>query len=63
MDYKKFFFDSIANLKKKGEYRIFKDIGRMSGSFPIAKNNDLKKNNDIINMKNAQILFHPHLII
>tara|TARA_B100001167_G_C16751389_1_gene296370 strand:- start:106 stop:1317 length:1212 start_codon:yes stop_codon:yes gene_type:complete len=48
MDYRKFFFDSIANLKKKGEYRTFKDIGRVSGSFPFAKNNDLKKNNDIV---------------
>ena len=48
MDYKKFFFDSIADLKKNGEYRIFKDIGRVSGSFPLAKNNNLKKNNDII---------------
>ena len=48
MDYKKFFFDSIADLKKNGEYRIFKDIGRISGSFPLAKNNNLKKNNDII---------------
>ena len=46
--YKKFFFDSIADLKKNGEYRIFKDIGRVSGSFPLAKNNNLKKNNDII---------------
>ena len=48
MDYKKFFFDSIADLKKNGEYRIFKDIDRVSGSFPLAKNNNLKKNNDII---------------
>ena len=48
MDYKKFFFNSINDLKKKGEYRIFKDIGRVSGSFPVAKNNDLKKDNNII---------------
>jgi len=48
MDYKKFFFNSLTDLKKKGEYRIFKDISRVSGSFPVAKNNDLKKDNNII---------------
>ena len=48
MDYKKFFFDSINDLKKIGEYRIFKDISRVSGSFPLAKNNNLEKNNGIV---------------
>ena len=41
MDYKKFFSNSIDALKKSGEYRIFRDIGRISGSFPNAKYNDL----------------------
>ena len=48
MDYKKFFSDSINNLKKSGEYRIFKDISRISGSFPAAKLNDTIKRDNIV---------------
>ena len=48
MDYKKFFTNSINNLKDKGEYRIFKNIARQAGSYPIAKNKDIKKNNEIV---------------
>ena len=48
MDYKKFFSDSINSLKKSGEYRIFRDIVRISGSFPIAKFNDLIKKENIV---------------
>ena len=51
MDYKKFFSDSINNLKKSGEYRIFRDVGRIAGSFPIAELNDsLKKENIVIQL-------------
>ena len=39
MDYKKFFSSSIDTLKKSGEYRIFRDIGRLAGSFPTATGN------------------------
>ena len=48
MDYKKFFSNSIDALKKSGEYRIFRDIGRISGSFPNAKYNDLIRKKNII---------------
>ena len=47
MDYKKFFSDSLNSLKKSGEYRVFKDIGRIAGSFPNAKFNDLIKKKNI----------------
>ena len=48
MDYKKFFSDSINSLKKSGEYRVFRDIGRISGSFPHAKFDDLIKKENIV---------------
>ena len=44
MDYKKFFSESINSLKKSGEYRIFRDIGRIAGSYPNAKFNNITKN-------------------
>ena len=47
MNYKKFFSDSIYNLKQSGEYRIFRNIGRLAGSFPIAKYDDLLKKENI----------------
>ena len=48
MDYKKFFSDSINSLKKSGEYRIFRNIERIAGSFPNAKFNDLIKKKNIV---------------
>tara|TARA_B100000749_G_scaffold81043_1_gene61375 strand:- start:482 stop:1693 length:1212 start_codon:yes stop_codon:yes gene_type:complete len=48
MDYKKFFSNSINSLKKSGEYRIFRNIERIAGSFPNAKFNDLIKKKNIV---------------
>jgi 5-aminolevulinate synthase len=48
MDYKKFFSDSIDSLKKSGEYRIFRNVERIAGSFPNAKFNDLVKKDNIV---------------
>ena len=48
MDYKKFFSNSINDLKKSGEYRIFRNIGRIAGSFPNAKFDDLIKKENIV---------------
>ena len=48
MDYKKFFSESINSLKKSGEYRIFRDIGRIAGSYPNAKFNKITKEENII---------------
>ena len=48
MDYKKFFSESINSLKKSGEYRIFREIGRIAGSYPNAKFNNITKEENII---------------
>ena len=47
MNYKKFFTDSIYNLKQSGEYRVFRNIGRLAGSFPIAEHDNLLKKENI----------------
>lgn len=36
MDYRKFFADSIAELKTEGNYRVFLDLERKAGTFPWA---------------------------
>ena len=61
MDYKKFFLSSIDTLKKSGEYRIFRDIGRLAGSFPTAKfNNQIKKENIIVWCSNDYLGMGQH---
>ena len=61
MDYKKFFSDSLNSLKKSGEYRVFKDIGRIAGSFPNAKFNDsIKKENIVVWCSNDYLGMGQH---
>ena len=38
MNYDQFFADRIAELRREGRYRIFADLERQAGAFPMAKN-------------------------
>jgi 5-aminolevulinate synthase len=38
MDYQKFFADKVGALKAEGRYRVFADLERDSGNFPLAMN-------------------------
>ncbi|HVI52497.1 MAG TPA: 5-aminolevulinate synthase [Candidatus Sulfotelmatobacter sp.] len=38
MNFEQFFADRIAQLRREGRYRIFADLERQAGDFPLAKN-------------------------
>lgn len=39
VDYSKYFSDAIEKLKSEGRYRVFTDLARYAGNFPMAKDN------------------------
>lgn len=63
IDYEQHFRDSIDRLKQEGRYRVFNDLERKAGSFPLAKSHVTGRNvtvwcsNDYLNMGQ-----HPKLI-
>ena len=38
MNYESFFAEKIGDLKSEGRYRVFADLEREYGNFPVAKN-------------------------
>jgi 5-aminolevulinate synthase len=47
MDYDQFFSNKVADLKAEGRYRIFADLERDAGNFPVAKNYQGDKTTDV----------------
>ena len=64
MDYEKFFADRVEDLRKEGRYRVFADLERRAGNFPVAKNHqgaDVKDitvwcSNDYLGMGQNQVV-------
>jgi len=47
MDYEKFFADKVGALKAEGRYRVFADLEREAGNFPMAKNHRQPSKTDV----------------
>lgn len=48
MNYEKFFAEAIAGLKTEGRYRIFADLARRAGAFPLAINYRGGKTDEVV---------------
>ncbi|NDF12259.1 MAG: 5-aminolevulinate synthase [Proteobacteria bacterium] len=46
MSYQRYFIEAVNKLKAEGNYRVFKDLSRYAGQFPLAR--DEAKNRDIV---------------
>ena len=47
MNYEQFFADKIAELRREGRYRIFADLERVAGAFPLARRHAGGKTHDV----------------
>ena len=48
MDYEGFFASKVAGLKEEGRYRVFAELARHAGRFPLATNHGAQGRSDII---------------
>ncbi len=48
MDYEQFFAEKISGLKAEGRYRVFIDLARQAGKYPVATNHSLSGRPDIV---------------
>ncbi|MSP68349.1 MAG: 5-aminolevulinate synthase [Alphaproteobacteria bacterium] len=48
MDYARYFGDRVAELKKEGRYRVFADLSRQVGNYPIATYRDGHREHEVV---------------
>jgi len=48
MDYQRFFGEALAGLKAEGRYRVFADLERRAGAFPLARRHSEESVQDVV---------------